>query len=297
MNGDVPATALSPAGMRAAPCFSPGRPIISAAAVCCFGLLWSGPLPVAAEPHPPDERAARVGVAPDPSEGRVAESGKFVPAHPGPDLPETPTTPGEWRDRAAKLIEMTGEHTFRVGMVHGDRAARSITIPAEVNARDGVIEYAMVTRGGKVHESLLSTAADPLHVQVAALLLGMASHEADARPAKVEIVVEWETNGPARRVALEDLVALAEDSPANPAGATLSRGFWRFTGSRIDGHGFVAAREGSIITLIEDPAALIGNPRPERTNDRLHMPNTGALPAAGVPVSVRVVLMADDDGK
>lgn len=292
MNRDDPQPARSAAGSWSAVGFPCGR-MVSAAAGCCWGLLWSVAMPAAAQPGPPDERAARVGVTPDPSDGRVAESGKFVPAHPSTEHPATPATPGEWKDRAAELIEITGEHTFRVGMIHGDRSAKSITMPAEVNARDGVIEYAMVTRGGKVHESLLSTAADPLHVQVAALLLGMASHEAGATPAKVEILVEWETNGPARSVALEDLVALAEDTPANPAGGTLARGSWRFTGSRIDAHGFVAAREGSIIALIEDPAALIGNPRPERHNDRMHVPNTAELPAAGMPVAVRIVLMAD----
>jgi hypothetical protein len=228
--------------------------------------------------------------APDPSQGIVDGSGKFSPANPPGEIPKTPTTPDEWNDSAANLIEKTGEHTFRIGLVRCDRATRTLTIPAEVNACEGLIEYALVTRQGKAHESLLTTAADPLHVQMAALLLGMSPSPGKEPQGEVVIEVEWESNGPPRKAPLEDLIALAKDNTQNPSGGTLAPGSWKFTGSLIDSNGFVAAREGSLIAIIGDPAALMVNPRPGREDNSLHVPNAAAMPSIGMPVSIHIRL-------
>jgi hypothetical protein len=228
--------------------------------------------------------------APDPSQGSVDRSGKFMSARLPEESLKTPTTPEEWKDAASELIQITGEQTFRVGLVQGDRATRTLTLPAEVNTHEGLIEYALVTRKGKLHEALLSTAADPLHLQMAALLLGMSPQPGQQQAYEVTIEVEWESNGPTRKMALEELIALAKDTPQGASGGTLARGPWKFTGSLIDTHGFVAAREGSLIALIEDPAALVANPRPGRENDRMHVPNGPAMPGVGMPVSVRIRL-------
>lgn len=233
-------------------------------------------------------------VIPDPAKGRVDASGKFVPAPVPGEATKTPTTPEEWKDAAAKLIEKTGEHSFRVGIVQCDRQARSLTIPARVNAREGLIEYALVSRQGKVHEALLSTDAQPLHVQIAALLLGISPQPGEGNAREVMIEVEWASNGPVRKVALEDLVSLKTGTPQEPSGGTMSRGVWKFTGSQIDLQGYAAAREGSFISLIPDPSALIVNPRPGREDDNLHVPNSAALPAVGSPVSVRFLLKPVD---
>lgn len=229
---------------------------------------------------------------PDPAQGSVDSSGKFVPAKPAGESPKVPANPGEWRQEASRLIEKTGDHSFRVGLVRCDRAERLLVIPAKVNLREGLIEYALVAGKGKVHEALLSTEADPLHVQMAALLLGIAPGEGKTR--EVSIEVEWATNGPRRKVAIEELVALAKDTPRDKTGSTMARGAWNFTGSRIDAQGFAASREGSFIALIEDPAALIVNPRPGNEDDSLHVPNSAALPAEGIPVSVIVRWKAPD---
>lgn len=230
----------------------------------------------------------------DPSQGSVDDSGKFVPATTPGEISKTPTTPEEWKDSTSKLIEKTGDHTFRIGIVQCDRAARTLTIPAQVNAREGVIEYALVTRQGKIHESLLSTNAEPLHVQMAALLLGMSPQPGKPQTCEVMVEVEWATNGPARKVAMEEWVRFAKGSPQDGSGGTMTRGPWKFTGSQIDANGFLATREGSVITLIEDPAALIVNPRPGREDDSLHLPNAASMPGIGTPVAVRIFLKSPD---
>ena len=233
-------------------------------------------------------------MTPDPAQGSVDDSGKFVPARHQGEISDAPTTLEEWQNSAAKLIEKTGEHTFRVGIVQCDRATRTLSIPAQVNACKGLIEYALVTRQGKTHEALLATDAAPLHVQMAALLLGMAPQSGNQNPSAVVIEVEWATNGPMRKLALADLMTLANGSPENASDQTMERGPWSFTGSKIDARGFAAAREGSLIALIEDPAALIVNPRSGRHDDSLHLPNAATLPGIGTPVSVRIHLQSPD---
>lgn len=234
------------------------------------------------------------GMTPDPAQGSVDRSGKFVPTKVKGEISNSPTTLDELKNSASKLIEKTGEHTFRVGTVQCDRTTRTLTIPAQVNDREGLIEYALVTRQGKTHEALLATDAAPLHVQMAALLLGMAPQPGNQNPTAVMIEVEWATNGPMRKLALADLITLANGSPENASDQTMARGAWNFTGSQIDSRGFAAAREGSLIALIEDPAALIVNPRPGRHDDSLHLPNAAALPGIGTPVTVRIHLRSPD---
>lgn len=49
---------------------------------------------------------------------------------------------------------------------------------------------------------------------------------------------------------------------------------------------FMAQREGSILSLIADPSALINNPRPDRENDELWILNTSAIPPVGTAARV-----------
>lgn len=94
------------------------------------------------------------------------------------------------------------------------------------------------------------------------------------------------TNGPAKKLALEELVALAHESPQGKTGATLTRGAWNYQGSVLDAAGFAAERDGSIISISSDPAALAANPRPGGEDDTLFVPNTAILPTAGTPITV-----------
>ena len=51
-----------------------------------------------------------------------------------------------------------------------------------------------------------------------------------------------------------------------------------------------AQREGSIVSLIADPNALVNNPRKDRENDELWIMNTEAIPPVGAPVRVSFTL-------
>ncbi|MGA0845459.1 MAG: YdjY domain-containing protein [Luteolibacter sp.] len=223
---------------------------------------------------------------PDPlSGGSVDEFGKYMPAETVAMAEDLPADSSKWLEHAAGMIEDLGDGKHRIGLVLIDSKSRSVTIPARVHARSGLVEYALVTEKGKVHEALLTTKASPLHVHLAALLAGLAAEKNDVtRP--IEVWLEWQGNGPARRQRLEEWVALAEESPSGDIGGTLETGDWTYHGSVLDQQGFAASREGSLISLIGDLAALVLNPRPGRVNDKLHVPNAKVMPPEGFPVSV-----------
>ncbi len=210
--------------------------------------------------------------------GSVEETGKFVPSNlPAPAAKES--APAE---RLAELGASLVGQKLRFGEVEIDRSTRTIHFPAKINAVEGAIEYALVTSKGKTHESLLVTDALPSDIHLACLLLG--SGGAGKPCGQVKIEVSWETNGPAKRLPLEDLIAFAKDHPQGGQGGSLAPGPWTYSGSKIDAAGFVASREGSIISLIHDDTALVNNPRPGREDDTLHVPGRRLLPPLGTPV-------------
>ena len=196
--------------------------------------------------------------------------------------------------RAAKIIP-TGTNTFVVGKVTVDKASRTVRIPAVVNMREQVIEYALVTQSGKTHESLFATEASPTDVHVAALLVGLAPGNVLDQTNTIWVIPElsavtiaaaWQIEGRTHRHALSELIGLAEAEPGVIT-RVLDPGPWFYNGSRIlEGGEFVAQQGGSIVSLIFDPDALVNNPHPDRDNDDIHFPNTPLLPPVGTPVTV-----------
>lgn len=237
---------------------------------------------------------------PGPGEGTVNPSGKYIPDDPSlrPQIapPVNPKAPSAV-DLPTPRIEKQADGTMRIGRVTVDPKERTISFPAAVNAISGLIEYALVTKTGKVHESLLSTDITPLDLHVAALLLNLSPSQDAAVYARVLIEVEWETNGPKRRELLEDMIKLAKDGQYGREGAPLAAVGWNYAGSFLQGGMLAADREGSIITLIGDPVALLGNPRPDRVDDKVHVPNPARMPSLGMPVTVRLRLAPNASAK
>jgi hypothetical protein len=202
----------------------------------------------------------------------------------------------------AAKVRQIDTNTLAVGLVTLNKAERTLTLPAKVNMVEQIVEYALVTSDGKRHESLLTTDAQPRDLHVAALLLGVKPSSnlagsnllAGAEGARVEIEVTWPAHGGLRRVPLYQLVAQLkhpETAVGRPELQALDAGPWLYNGSEVRPGRFEAQAEGSFISLISDPAALINNPRPSRLDDKLHVPNKPQLPPinTAVQVVIRVV--------
>jgi len=191
-------------------------------------------------------------------------------------------------------VRSLGNGLFQVGSVRLNKNDRSITFPGAANiVAELALEYAVVHKFGKTHESLFRTDATAQDIHVAMLLLGVHAAVTNAFPDdlavappgdKVTIEASWKKGGRSVRYSLEDLILNRE------TGRPLSRGPWIYNGSNFSEGWFVAQRDGSIVSIHIDPDALINNPRPGRENDDLHVPNTKVLPAPGAPVEITIRL-------
>ena len=196
---------------------------------------------------------------------------------------------------------------FEVGRVRLDQRRRSITLPATLNKTQGLMEYFLVTTYGKTHESILKTQAEPYHFHLAMLLLGAhGPGNADfpgsptngvpgpvVHPSKetipgdkVAIEVKWKTPAGETRHSAEELIR-KNDTPTN-----MAPGSWVYNGSLIVNNKFLAQMDGSLISLVTDPVALVNNTGPGHDNDLIWEPNPANLPPPGVPVDVTITFQA-----
>jgi hypothetical protein len=201
-----------------------------------------------------------------------------------------------WNTGAAQTTNSTVKQiapgVFQIGRVRLDKQSRSIAFPAVVNMTEAAIEYAIVTKYGKTHESLLRTDTEPKDIHVAMLLLG-AKGSSDAVPEDplkpipgdpVTIELSWHEKGREKRLAIEELVWNVQTK------TNLSKGAWIYNGSRVVNGIFMGDQEGSIVSLITDGDALVNNPRAGRDNDDLCEVNSKAVPPLDTPMEVRFIL-------
>jgi hypothetical protein len=229
---------------------------------------------------------------PSSREGVVDAVGKFTPRTAETHAKVRLTrSEAEAQLRKTLDIKQTGPDTYALGKVILNTTLRTVSIPVRLNMRENPLEYALVTEDGKRHEALLTTDVRPEQFHLGCLLLGLGSENA-ARGLQagevVSITVTWERNGPPARYALGELLALAPSSPSkNPFGEPfkpMTHVAWLYNGSFFTTGGFAAGTEGSFISLISDPAALINNGGSDRDNDKVHFPRQEVLPAPETPM-------------
>lgn len=196
-------------------------------------------------------------------------------------------------DETNPPVRALGGGLLQIGQVTLDRSNRTARFAAAVNQREETVEYAVVHKTGKTHESIFRTEARPQDIQVALLLLG-------AKPAmtnvfgadgkgpppgdKISLAVSWTNESGRVDCAIEDVILNRQTQ------STLSSGAWINNGSNFSEGAFTAQRDGSIVSIHIDPDALINNPRPGRENDDLHVPNAAKLPAIGQAVEITIKL-------
>jgi hypothetical protein len=188
-----------------------------------------------------------------------------------------------------------GNGVFQLGSLRLNQRERAISFDAVAHiVSELAVEYALVHKIGKTHETVFRTDTRAQEIQVAMLLLGVKPAMTNAFPEdlsikppgdEVTIEVSWKLNGKQEKHPMEDLILNRE------TGKTLSRGIWVYNGSNFSEGMFTAQRDGSLISIHIDPDALINNPRPGRDNDDLHVPNSKLLPPTGTPVEFTIRLV------
>jgi hypothetical protein len=186
-------------------------------------------------------------------------------------------------------VRQVGRDLFELGKVRFDKKQKAVTFPAFVNFREGPVEYLLVTSSGKIHESVFRTDVEPQQIHIAMLLLGAKGAGTNGLPEdaaqslpgdKIRVAVTWSAGGRKHQHPGDEFVR------DRKKGAALKEGDWVYNGSRLRDDGFAAQQDGSIISLITDPDALINNPRPGREDDDNWLANPRELPPLETPVEV-----------
>jgi hypothetical protein len=170
-----------------------------------------------------------------------------------------------------------------------DRNAGELRLTGKVLAASRIIEYFATTPLGKVHETILSLNAEPLHLQLGLLGLGLEYEnnlraQGDSRTPKgdpVEIWVEWDRDGAHERRRAEELVYNEDE------GRVMEPTPWVFTGSRMQGSLFMAEATQSLIATYRDHDAILNHPLPSGAGQALRA-NLSVLPPRGTPVTVTI---------
>lgn len=188
-----------------------------------------------------------------------------------------------------------GDGQWKLDQIHIDKKSGLVRFPAAVNMTTGLVEYVLVTTGGKVHESLFRTEINPRKLHLAMLLLGVKA-ATGANPASfydpkskvpggsVNVEVTWNEDGKLVRKNASEILA-------DPAKKNLVITNWIYNGSQLIEGVFSAEKEGSIISLIADPYALINNPREDRQNDELWTARPQNMPMINSPVEITIKLV------
>lgn len=174
---------------------------------------------------------------------------------------------------------------------------RSIRFPAEINQVDQPLEYALVSTDGKTHESLLRTAVRPQDIHLAALLAGAVpssdlgpTNETFQAPAAslLDISVEWisPTTQIRQTNRLDEWLGLGESGSLTIT-SRVSHVHWLYNGSFVFQGGFLAQEEGSIISLIRDPVALVNSLHASRDDDEVHRGDPARVPDKGTSITLK----------
>lgn len=210
-----------------------------------------------------------------------------IPVPPAGAVPEVPTY-------SAPAIEKLGNGMYRIGEIVLNRNDKSVAFPAQVNMDTGMLEYLLVHRVGKTHESLLRTNISPYNLQLAFMLLG---YEGSDKRLAGQGAPET-PKGEAVRITLSSVAGKQTDS--FPVEQWLSNKIetstkdveplkWVFCGSYVNElGGFMSQVTGSIVAIWHDPVALIDNASPGGESNRIWFVKQGTVPPVGTNVIVTI---------
>jgi hypothetical protein len=211
-------------------------------------------------------------------------------------------------DHPAAPIRQLSPTQFQVGDIRFDKATRRIEFPGHINMQEDLVEYALVHKDGKTHESLLATGISPFQLNLVMLLCGyepgnggLFGHpdsadtpgdetNRDSAKSLVKITLTWTLEGDAPvSVAPEDLIL------NRFTGKPMTRGPWLYNGSTIEDGQFQAELEGSIIAIYLDQWSMFNSPRPGSDDDQRWTPITEKTPPRDTPVTIVIEPASPDE--
>lgn len=174
----------------------------------------------------------------------------------------------------APPIKRLDAYRLRVGAVFVDRLNRFVEMPTRVNMQEGILEYVAVGTDGKLHESVLEVLAEPSHVHLGLLLIGLeprqyarqddiyAPPKLAREGGRIDLVMKW-TDPKTGEAKEAPPTAWLYDRKAKKAPPPQQ---WYFEGSQFWRGRYTADLERSVVSLIPDQNVVItiggdaGNP-------------------------------------
>ena len=151
---------------------------------------------------------------------------------------------------------------FQFGKIEMNRSNHSLTLPVEINQREGLVEYFLVHEQGKTHESLFRTSVRPHEIHLAYLLLSdLKPGQSAAQPIRLRIFVQ----GPRAQEFFEPGHFVGTNRQAQFR-ATLD---WQYRTPMLEEGIMAAEKDGSIVSFIRDERSLIQNLGPGSENDEI----------------------------
>lgn len=200
---------------------------------------------------------------------------------------------------AEASVKKLADGTMQIGEIIFDPKTRQVRVPCNVNMNEGLLEFAVVHENGKIHESLLTTKASALHLNIAMKLLRyVASEELYAiekergvlsdkfpeveekirKAARVNLSIEWQQDGKTKKVPISDWVLHTRTTK------TMSADPWVYGGSMMYEGQFVAEQNGDIAAIFVSRGSLFLYPGKDNTNDEMWIANTKRIPPQGTSV-------------
>ena len=207
----------------------------------------------------------------------------------GPSVPSGQSTVESARVRPPAFKRFANGDIL-LGEVRLHRKEHVLSFPARINMLSGALEVLIATPAGRLHESLLSSPARPLHLQTMLYLLGLANgsrlpDKKGRRGALVDLDVEWkDAEGEIHRDPIENFVL------DRRTGRTMRRLGWVFTGSALENGRFLADLEGNLVLLFSSGETVLDCADPDSTDDTLFSGNARRkAPPVGAAVRVFVI--------
>jgi|GEM_PF-485922 len=227
-----------------------------------------------------------------------------TPADSASDPPNSPQAP---EPSTRPKVEDLGGGKYRIAEITFDSATREIRIPAVVNLKDELLEYAVVGDKGKTHEALLRVPARPFDLQVALLLLryqpyrgtlfdgfdreatspaeGEASVDSnipEASRLSITIGLNPKDGEAQKEIPLEDWLLDIR------TGKAVKRDFWLFTGfpDPTAMKYWKAEAESNTVGIFLDPFSPINYPHDGNRSDEVWKPNAPVMPDLDTEVEI-----------
>ncbi len=181
-----------------------------------------------------------------------------------PDPMQPPPRP-EGEPGSLEDFQSLDAYKLRVGKVFVDRLTRRVEIPAQVNMTEGILEYYAVSSNGKLHESVLELFAEPSHIHLALVLIGLDPTVYDrSDPMKPPVVTKpggelhmfVRFQDPKQGKEVEQAAELWLYNRARKGAPEPAR--WVFQGSAFWNNRYSADSDRSVTALIPDESAVVG---------------------------------------